>query len=252
MPGYVAARMEVIGTGPRVLLVHGSFAGAQLQWMRQRSLAERFQLAFVERSGYPPGPPVEQIDYNDQAAALAEEIEDGTHVVGFSYGGFISLLAAPRRLGSIRSLTVIEPPALGIARESPAAKRLAFDILELYWSGPSDPRAFIERFLPLFGIDLQLPAELPPDLEQGACAVMVERAPWDSVLHLDEIAAAPFPKLVVSGAHSAALDAVCDVLEHRLGAERAVIPGAGHNIPLVGEPFNDLLAGFISRAEDGR
>jgi hypothetical protein len=36
---------------------------------------------------------------------------------------------------------------------------------------------------------------------------------------------------VLSGGHNAAFDAVCDVLEERLGAERAVLPGAGHSIP---------------------
>ena len=64
---------------------------------------------------------------------------------------------------------------------------------------------------------------------------------------LDELAAAPFRKLVVSGAHSAALDAVCDVLEARLGAERAVVSGAGHSIPRLGEPFNRVLVEFVGR-----
>jgi hypothetical protein len=60
---------------------------------------------------------------------------------------------------------------------------------------------------------------------------MVERPPWEAVIPLEELAAAPFAKLVVSGAHNPAFDAVCDVLEERLGAERAVLPGAGHSLP---------------------
>jgi hypothetical protein len=58
----------------------------------------------------------------------------------------------------------------------------------------------------------------------------------------------PNPKLVVSGAHGAAFDAVADVLERRLGAQRAVLPGAGHSIPRLGEPLNELLRAFASRA----
>ena len=50
---------------------------------------------------------------------------------------------------------------------------------------------------------------------------------------------------MVSGAHSAAFDAVCDVLEKRLGALRAVLPGAGHGPQRLGEPFNELLASFV-------
>jgi hypothetical protein len=60
---------------------------------------------------------------------------------------------------------------------------------------------------------------------------MAERPPWEAEIPLDELAAAPFPKLVLSGEHNTAFDAVCDVLEEQLGAERAVLPGAGHSIP---------------------
>ena len=77
--------------------------------------------------------------------------------------------------------------------------------------------------------------------------MMVERAPWEAEIPLDALAAAPFPKLVVSGGHNAAFDALCDVLEERLGAERAVLPGAGHSIQRV-PGFNDLLADFLSQS----
>ena len=75
--------------------------------------------------------------------------------------------------------------------------------------------------------------------------LMVERPPWEAEILLEELAAAPFPMLAVSGAHSAAFDAVCDVLEQRIGAERAVLPGAGHSPQRLGKPFNELLAAFI-------
>jgi pimeloyl-ACP methyl ester carboxylesterase len=90
---------------------------------------------------------------------------------------------------------------------------------------------------------------LSPALLQGARTLMVERYPWTAEIPLDELAATPFPKLVVSGAHSEPFDVVSDVLETRLGAERAVLPGAGHAVQLLGEPFNELLADFVERAE---
>ena len=62
---------------------------------------------------------------------------------------------------------------------------------------------------------------------------MVERYPWTAEIPLDALAQTPFPKLVVSGGHSEAFDAVCDVLEERLGAERAVLPGNGHAVQLL-------------------
>jgi hypothetical protein len=79
--------------------------------------------------------------------------------------------------------------------------------------------------------------------------LMLERHPWEAEIPLDELAAAPFPKLVVSGAHSEPFDIVCDVLATRIGAERAVLPGAGHSVQRLGEPFNTLLASFVERAD---
>jgi len=73
---------------------------------------------------------------------------------------------------------------------------------------------------------------------------MVERPPWEAEIPLDDLAAAPFPKLVVSGGHSAAFDAVCDVLVERLDAQLAVLPGAGHSPQRLGQPFNELIASF--------
>jgi hypothetical protein len=80
--------------------------------------------------------------------------------------------------------------------------------------------------------------------------LMLERHPWEAEIPLDELAAAPFPKLVVSGGWSPAFDAVCDVLEERLDAQRAVLPGMGHNPQLLGEPFNEVLRSFVLQAAD--
>lgn len=64
---------------------------------------------------------------------------------------------------------------------------------------------------------------------------------------LDQLAATTFPKLVVSGHHHPAFDAICDVLEARLRAERLVLEGYGHTVQRHPD-FNDRLAGFIERA----
>ena len=70
------------------------------------------------------------------------------------------------------------------------------------------------------------------------------RWPWEAQIPLDALAVTAFPKLVVSGGHSSAFDGVCDVLEARLSAQRAVLTGAGHSIPTLGQPVNELLAKF--------
>jgi pimeloyl-ACP methyl ester carboxylesterase len=235
---------------PRVLLLHGSVVGAKATWGAQRALADRFDLVVPDRRGFPPNPPVEHVDFEDEAVWLDDWIEPGTHLVGHSYGGVISLLAAARRAADIRSLTVIEPPAFDVARGHPAADKFIAEG-EAHWrDGPRDPAAFLRTFLALVGAPAP-PGTLSPALLQGAQALMVERSPWEAKIPLDALAKAAFPKLVVSGAHSPAFDAVSDVLERRLGAERAVLPGAGHSVQRLGTPFNELLAEFVDRAERG-
>ena len=229
-----------MGKGPRLLLVHGSVLNGEATWHAQRPLAEGFELVVPNRRGFPPGPDVQRVDFADEAVWLEQFLVPGTHLVGQSYGGVIALLAAARRPELLASLTVIEPPAFDIARGHPAVE--AFVAGGEAISG--DPESYLRGFLDLVGAP-QPGYPLSPALLQGACTLMVERPPWEAAIPLDELAAAPFPTLAVSGAHSAAFDAVCDVLEQRIGATRAVLPGAGHSPQRLGKPFNELLTAFI-------
>jgi pimeloyl-ACP methyl ester carboxylesterase len=232
---------------PRLLFVHGSVVNAELTWSAQKPLAERFDLVLPNRRGFPPGPDVDHVDFEDEAFWLEPFVEPGIHLVGHSYGGVIALLAAAAH-PELGSLTVVEPPAFGVARGIPAVDEF-MERSEAHWlRGPRDPAAFLRGFFGLVGTPVP-PGEFTPDLLQGARTLMVERFPSEAVIPFDALAATPFPKLVVSGGHDVAFDAVCDVLEGRLGAERAVLPGAGHSVQRLGEPFNDVLADFVTRAE---
>src|SRR5215469_7155585 len=104
---------------PRLLLVHGSVVNADLTWSAQKPLAARFEIVAPNRRGFPPGPDVAYVDFEDEAVWLERFLEPGAHLVGHSYGGVIALLAAARRPELVRSLTVIEPPAFGVARGDP-------------------------------------------------------------------------------------------------------------------------------------
>jgi pimeloyl-ACP methyl ester carboxylesterase len=232
----------------RLVLVHGSVLGARGTWGAQRPLADRFELVVVERPGFPPGPPVERVDFESDAALVAELLEPGDHLVGHSYGGVISLLAAASRPDALRSLTVIEPPATKVAEDVPAVAAFAASGRSLYTSAETDdPETFLRRFLAAVGSSLDPPTPLTPELEQGARALMVERGPWEAEIPIRVLAGTPFPKLVVSGNHHPAFEAVCDALEEGLGAERVVLPGHGHTVQRHPD-FNDRLASFVERA----
>ncbi|GAA3094467.1 hypothetical protein GCM10010530_19520 [Kribbella aluminosa] len=188
-------------------------------------------------------------DFAVDAADIAEVLGDGAHLVGHSYGGVVSLLAASIRPEAVFSLTVIEPPAFGLVRDQPPVAAFIDAVKELIATDPT-PDEFLPKFIRIVGGDPgRLPSPLPPALVQAARVQLRGRWPWEAEIPLDLLAATVFPKLVVSGNHSRIFDAVCDVLEQRLPAARAVVPGAGHSVPLVGAAFNQHLTALWTRAE---
>ncbi len=233
----------------RVVLVHGSVTGGRSTWRAQEALATRFELHVVRRPGFPPGPPVARVDFEHDAAWLAGSVlRPGDHLVGHSYGGVVALLAAAQRDADLASLTVVEPPAMRVARGHPDADAFTDTGIAWWRDGPiDDPEAFLRGFLRLVGSGFDPPTPLPPDLAQGALLLTRERGPWEAEIPLEALAEASLPTLVVSGAHHAAFDAVCDALEEALGAERLVLPGRLHS-PQRHPAFNDRLSEFLARA----
>src|SRR3954465_10694828 len=128
---------------PRVLLVHGSVVNGDATWSAQRPLADRFELVIPNRRGFPPGPEVASVDFEDEAAWLGKFVEPGTHLVGHSYGGVISLLAAEKYGGRLRSLTVIEPPCFGVAAGDPRVDAYIERSERIWTERPDDGEGFL-------------------------------------------------------------------------------------------------------------
>jgi hypothetical protein len=55
------------------------------------------------------------------------------------------------------------------------------------------------------------------------------------------LAAASFPKLVVSGGHNVGFETICDDLAARIRGHRLEIAGGGHEIQFAGRPLNEAL-----------
>ena len=234
----------------RLVLVHGSVVGGRATWSEQRRAISPIEaeLLVLERPGFPPGP-LEPVDFEHHADWLAERLEPGDHLVGHSYGGVVALLAAAMVGERIASLTVLEPPCTQVALDDPVVAEFARGGAELYASGARlDPETFLRTFLDAVGSDYEPPTPLPAALEQGARALALERGPWEAEVPLAALAAFGIPTLVVSGAHHPAYDAICDVLERELAAERLVVPGFGHN-PQLSPRFTETLLDFVVRAE---
>jgi pimeloyl-ACP methyl ester carboxylesterase len=229
----------------RLVLVHGSVRNGDFAWVGQQELGAHFELVVLNRPGFPPNPPEERIDFEDHGRWVAERLRPGDHLCGHSYGAVVALFAAflAEALGS---LIVIEPPAFGLA-DDPEVAAYTERQKALWSDGPPDPRAFLSAFYALAGRCVELPDPLPPELEQGAQALIVQRGPWEAEPSLSTLAASSYPKLVVSGGWSPVFEKVCDVVEERLGAERKLLHGAGHNVQRA-PGFNEALLSFVSMA----
>ncbi|HXE46368.1 MAG TPA: alpha/beta hydrolase [Conexibacter sp.] len=247
--------VERIGAGPPVVLVHGSVVGRERTWSEQRPLAERWTLILPNRPGFGASPPLPRGDFEAEAPLVAELLGGGAHLVGHSYGAVIALCAAGLRPHAVRSLTVSEPGALRLAAGDPEVDTTIANG-ELLYAGAARERLSPRDFVALFRAGARsartTPDELPDWLERGARHAMAERPAWEVEPPLAALAAAPFPKLVVSGDHSPVFEAVCDALAARIGAERARIRGRGHSVPATGEPYNALLESFLLRARCAR
>jgi len=236
------------GSGPRVVLVHGSVMGAPMVWGAQAPLAERWTLVEPNRRGFGGSPPADAEEFERDADDIAALIEPGDHLVGYSYGGIVSLLAAAKRADALRSLAVLEPPAFGVARGDPVVEAglAEYDAMHDRYAG--DTEAWARAFAEWVGSPFPLPDPFPPPLLVSARLAYNQRPAEDAVIPLDELRAALFPELVVTGDGPPMLGRVADVFEKELNAERAYVGGVGHMIPLAGGPLNDALEAFWLKA----
>lgn len=245
--------VECLGSGPTVVLVHGSIVGAERSWRKQRELAEEWTLCLPNRPGFGDSPELERGDFDREAPLIAELLGDTSHLIGHSYGAVIALLAAALRPEAVRSLTVSEPGLLRLAAGDPVADAMIAHGEEMYRRAPeAPPRDFLLAFRSGVHSAHETPEELPDWLERGAKHAARERPPWHAEVPWEALAEAHFPKLVISGDHSPVFEAVCDHVVERLGgAERAIISGRQHTIPATGEAYNTSVHEFLTRAEQG-
>jgi pimeloyl-ACP methyl ester carboxylesterase len=254
------------GQGSRVLFVHGSFGDALEDWAPQSALATRFELLLLDRRGYGESPtrlapvPTDAMIFAEQAAEIAELLGTGAHLVGQSYGAVLCLLAALRRPEAVRSLTVIEPPAYALVRGHPDVESLIARLAPVYASVFTlTPEVFRAQAFAAMGF-IAGSHPLSARERKNAEATMAEPPAWMATVPLEPLASAPFRTLVVTGnwggASTSARDvagractAVCVALVETIGAEYALIEGAGHAAQFTGKPFNERLAAFLSRAE---
>jgi pimeloyl-ACP methyl ester carboxylesterase len=168
---------------------------------------------------------------------------DGSHLVGYSYGGVGAAILAGRVPRRVRSLTLIETPIYNVAPDHPAVREIVTSGNAVL-AGEAD-QATERRFLMNAGMD--------PDavggrhrklLQESIDASRGGRSPSEADPDLDAIADAGLPVMIVSGGHHAGIELICDELAARLNGRREIVAGAGHAVPRA-PGFNQVLEDFL-------
>jgi pimeloyl-ACP methyl ester carboxylesterase len=161
------------------------------------------------------------------ADEIASLLARGGHLFGYSYGGVVALHIACRFPERVRSLALLEPPALQLVPDDPdvaatrdrieSGLRPVFDDAGAYW------RAFMTS---TFGDSPPIPPDAVPTDRQEASRR--EQVPWDVELDLDAIAGTGIPTLVMCGDWDPGFTAVARHLADRLSGRLVEFSDADH------------------------
>ncbi len=135
-------------------------------------------------------------------------------------------------------------------RPSPPAERqdFAVDALDLEKLLRREPAHCVGCGYGALGLVLM--AADAPELVRSLA--LIEPPPFeDPPADVTAVARTGLPSLVLSGDHDPAVEAACDTMAERIGAQRDRLPGAGHAVQRTPE-FNRRLERFLFGAETTR
>jgi pimeloyl-ACP methyl ester carboxylesterase len=239
----------VSGDGPEVLLIHGGMTDGALAWGAQAPLAERWTLRVVDRAGYGASASLsEGEDIELDARLIAASLTEPVHLVGHSSGAIVALLAAALAPDLVRSLTVVEPPSYRFVAD-PAVQALADGGDTLWDATHLSDQEWLHAFFDVYGEGAgsdEILELLAPHVHAFRGFV---RRPYDIELPVEALQNAGFPIMVVSGGHTDSFELLNDRIAEAVGATRAVVEGAGHEVQMTGAPFNEVVDQFCRAAE---
>jgi pimeloyl-ACP methyl ester carboxylesterase len=257
--------------GPLVLLVHGGvqgkLGGGPLTFDKQEPLAKQgWRVVRVDRPGFGQSP---SRGVDDQTAAsvwVADMLGGGANLIGHSFGGTVSLLAAARRPAAVHSLVLVEAGAQPLLMDDPVAMNapnVKADLanramMMLNARSPADYSRrlahSLEPELTHGGIAGVLDSD-PKQANQMGCALLRARSAPPEALRAAAaaVARAKIPVLVITGGWSPSTDAGGEALAKAIHGRHVIVRSPDQYVQSVNAPdFNRVVDAFMREAERAR
>jgi len=232
-PGGTAVSFEKVGSGPPLVLVHGSFSDHHANWEFVKPiLQQRLMLYSIARRGRGDTDRTQGHRLEDEVAdvvALIRTVPEPVFLLGHSYGAHCSLAAALEAPDRVRKLVVYEPAWPGILSEEVFAR-----LSELAAAGAWDEFAVI-----FFRDTLHVPIEelhavratdlWPPIVSDAQASFEDLRALKNYAFNAERCRHLQIPVLLQIGSESPRDFYVTDALMQVLPDARVgVLPGQAH------------------------
>lgn len=261
------------GDGEPVVLVHGSL-GDYRSWIGQmQPLSQNYKVISYSRHYHYPNPwPKDASDFtaNIHAVDLAAFIQSldlgKVHLVGHSYGGFTSLLAARDYPELVRSVTLGEPPAMSLLVSSPHGESVFQNFMQnaIVPSHTAFQNGEIEEGVRLFingVLGEGTYGNIPPvghitmlenarELMGEMNGINTEGVDFFPVFTCNEAEQMTMPALLVEGERSPEMfGLIHDQLEQCFtDVDRTFIPAASHDLKIQEAPvFSEKVLSFLAR-----
>jgi pimeloyl-ACP methyl ester carboxylesterase len=257
----IPANVEVQGSGPAIVLIHGY--GAAIDWWDQIApqLATDHRVISIDLIGHGgTAAPRSGYSIERQAAMVSAVLDklgvDRYIVVGHSMGGEVAVALAEQNPQRIERMVLIDSPPVADTNFNLMTRLYMEPVLgELLFRIATDTalrRALAQGFAPGFSVpdrfvdDLkQLTYTAARSAHEESVVYRVAKAPYARLAALQP----PLPLLAIFGSRDAIVPPETGKLfEHVSGARVEIIEGAGHS-PMVEAPEKtlELIRGFVSR-----
>lgn len=245
-----AIRVETLGSGPALLLVHGWTLDRRIWEAQAEALAGRFRVIAFDRRGFgQSSAPPDLAREPDDIAAIADFLGlERFALIGMSQGARIALAFAIRHPRRVSALVLQGAPLSGLPD---AEEALPLDAMAaLAADGQLDAMRRLWRTHALMRVEgVQVNARLDAIAADYAARDLI--APGGPLpVTVEDLAHVHAPVLAITGAQEpASRRRAADILAEATGGARLDIPGGSHLCNLSeAEAYNAALVGFLETA----